>query len=238
VLSYLEKPVYFKLAKDLQEEIARFSIQGYAETHFMAKKRWSLMGRKTIKNSDRHIVYTTKISTPLTIMATEVTKQALSLFQSIFKYMDRGSEDDIGRGREFLALVRDQDQLRYARRTENDMMSELYCQLIQQTTDNPHPSSLERGWELLCLLILSGLLPSTSLMNILIGHANLVRFESSATGAFALLLHSALCCHVAAMRDTGSHDASVMTHFPPLSDVSYEDHVVPLRNGYMAEKVR
>ena len=225
---------YFKISDDLKSEIAKFSIQGYAEEHFKTKMKWGVFGRKTVKACERNLGFHAKLSHALTVLDKDLTKNALNLFHSIQKYMDKFAEGepDEKRGQNLLALVRSQDELRYSK---NGMMEELFCQLVQQTTNNPHPCSLERGWELLAVLVLCGLVPQTDLMIVIIGHANACRYTPSATGAFALIVHTALVCHVKALKETGSLDSTVK--FPPICDLDYEKHIVPLRSGFIAEKV-
>jgi hypothetical protein len=223
------------MSDELKEEISRFSIRGYAEEHFKTQKKWGIFGRKAVKTSEIKMGYATKLAKPLTVLSKGLYKNALAMFQSIVTYMDKSSGGDASRGVQLFTLIRTYDQLRYSK---NGLVEELYCQLIQQTTDNPSPPSLERGWEVMATFVYSGLLPQQKLLNVIIGHANSFRYAPSATGAFALFVHSVLCLRVRALREGGgAPDTHTPAQFSPLSDMSYEADVVPLRAGFIAEKV-
>ena len=222
----------FRMSDELKEEISRFSIRGYAAEHFSKKKKkWGVFRRKTVKNSERKMGYTTKLSQPLTVISKELHKSALLMFQNIYKYMDKNDREK-DRGEHFFALISNYESLRPC---QNGLLEELYCQLIQQTTDNPNAMSLERGWEVLAVLTLSGLYPQDELVHVLIGHADTYRFCPSATGAFAIATHSAVCLHVKALRN--DNQAKAYIQLPILSDVNYEKDVVPLRSMHITHKV-
>ena len=221
------------MSDELKNEIAKFSIRGYAENHFKTKKKWGFFGRTAIKTSERKMGYATKLAMPLTVLSKPLYTNALTMFQSIVQYMDKGSENIAARGVQLLTLIRNYDQLRYS---NNGLIEELYCQLIQQTTENPLPVSVERGWEVIALFVLLGLLPQADLLNVIIGHADLFRFATNATGAFALIVHSVLCCHVKALTETGAIDSSIQ--FIPLSDISYEEDILSLHSMFISQKVK
>ncbi len=195
-------------------------------------KKWSLFGSKTVKPTDRNIVYAAKLAHPLTILSSAESEVALTMFKNISKYTDRGSENKLSRAGEFLTLLR--DQLRHVVGS-TALVGELYCQLIRQSTGNPNANSLERVWEVFAVLILSGVLPDASLMNVIIGHADHTRYLSTSTGAFALLVHSALYCHVKSLKETGALDTGL--RFPHISEVNYELDVIPLHFCFIPEKV-
>lgn len=219
------------MSEDLKEEIERFSMREYAAEHFKTRKKWGIFGRRAVKISEIKMGFALKLSKPLTVISKHLYKDALSMFQSIYQYMEKPFGSEAARGAALLTLIRTYDQLRYSK---NGLVEELFCQLIQQTTDNPQPSSVERGWEVMAVFVLSGLLPQVELMNVCIGHAESFRFTSSATGAFAVIVHSALCGHVQALKDPG---VTFSARFPPLSDLSYEKDIIPLRTEYIAEKM-
>lgn len=211
------------LPHELQEDIMNFSITGYATDHFKKQKKWGLFGRKYIKPSQIVISYTKKYTTSLTILSPANEKRALMIYGHISSYME--SEMSIS-DRKFADLT-----MEIYRCSEAGMIDEVYCILIKQTTDNPNPQSLERGWELLCAMSMF-CLPSDVLMRVVAGHSTNMRFMPNATGALAMAVHSILCDHLKHIQ-LGTTQPRLLR----VDELSFEEHIAPLKNFWLPEKV-
>lgn len=215
------------LPPELKEEIVHFSISGYATEHFKKQQVWGMFGRKHIKPSEIVISYNRKYTSALTHLNDADEKIALKIYQKIVTYMETevGTIEQQDRRLREVMVILNKNPL-------HNILDEVFCQLIKQTTDNPSISSLERGWELIYAICLC-VTPSNALMRVLVGHANPLRSLSSPLGGLTLAVHSTLCHHLKSHK-LHENDPITLLGF---SEISYGDHIESARTFYIPTTV-
>ena len=68
-----------------------------------------------------------------------------------------------------------------------ELIAEVYCQLVRQTSGNPNPLSERRGWQLLAACA-AQYLPGEALCECVCCHANRNRFRGDAIGGLAFFV--------------------------------------------------
>lgn len=215
------------LPPELKDEIVHFSITGYATEHFRKQQVWGMFGRKHIKPSEIVISYNRKYTSALTHLNDADEKTALKIYQKIVQYMETEvgtTEQQDRRLREVMVILN--------KSSTNNMLDEVFCQLIKQTTENPNLSSLERGWELIYAVTLC-VTPSNALMRVLVGHADPLRSLSTPLGGLALAVHSTLCHH---LKSHKLHEVDPISLLG-FSEVSYAEHIESARYFYIPTTV-
>jgi hypothetical protein len=136
----------------------------YAEMHFLVDRKGIFSSRTTIEK----LMSWKKdlIKHPLTIIGgdiqAELSKDCVQIFKNITGYMgDRSSrKTPTDHALKIILLGLSSPQC---------IRDEIFCQVCKQTTHNPNPVSLEKGWYLF-LILLTSYAPSANLIDFLSSH--------------------------------------------------------------------
>jgi hypothetical protein len=120
---------------------------------------------------------------PLTKMSTPALEKAAgSLFKAVCDCM---GED--GKGGVHPELRTSRSLVVSMAGEHPELIAEVYCQLVRQTSGNPNPLSERRGWQLLAACA-AQYLPGEALCECVCCHANRNRFRGDAIGGLAFFV--------------------------------------------------
>lgn len=130
------------LPEGLQQEINRFAIDGFAQKFFATHKKGLFRRRVPMEEMLRWTK--DSIPQPLIMMNRDFHRDSLRCFRLIQMIMgDRAKCKN---------EVEDIQSILSCGITVGQMRDEIYVQLCKQLHNNPNPSSIHKGWELLCIV--------------------------------------------------------------------------------------
>eukprot|EP01130_Rhizamoeba_saxonica_P014414 TRINITY_DN6296_c0_g1_i1.p1 TRINITY_DN6296_c0_g1~~TRINITY_DN6296_c0_g1_i1.p1 ORF type:complete len:386 (-),score=57.01 TRINITY_DN6296_c0_g1_i1:45-1202(-) len=131
------------LPRDIADDIEKFQMIGYAEEYFKTHRRGIFKRRIQLEKLIQY--HPDPLQTSLLQLSDEEqTIEAVKIYKVILKFIGKGPtektllkmSDSIGKA-VIVAQLRD----------------EIYCQVIKQTTGNPHVNKRENGWRIFCMLL-------------------------------------------------------------------------------------
>ncbi|CDS12396.1 hypothetical protein LRAMOSA04590 [Lichtheimia ramosa] len=133
------------LPTNLQQEITQFAIDGFAKKYFATHKRGLIFRRQVPMNE---MLQWTRdgIKQPLMMLNRDLHKDALKCFKTIQTIMG-----DRPRHRQSSEI----DEYQYILScgiSKGQMRDEIYVQLCKQLHKNPTIKSIQKGWEILCVV--------------------------------------------------------------------------------------
>lgn len=111
-------------------------------------------------------------------------------------------------------------------RTDRFVIDEVFCQIIKECTNNPSPTSTERGWALLyaCLLCFS---PSRELGKYLYQQSWPLRQSRDAIGGFAICVNKIILQQL--------QSCPTLPGKIPVTELSIKTHIDPVRRYHIPE---
>lgn len=133
------------LPSDLQSDINRFQINGFAKKFFSTHKKG--LFRKKVP-LEKLLVWTSEsLSQPLMVLDKSLHKDALKCFKGVQRAMgDRPPVKSTSDPSEIQWIVE-------RGIAHGGLRDEIYVQVCRQLTDNPKPESVKKGWQILSVIV-------------------------------------------------------------------------------------
>lgn len=133
------------LPSDLQSDINRFQINGFAKKFFSTHKKG--LFRKKVP-LEKLLVWTSEsLSQPLMVLDKSLHKDALKCFKGIQRAMlDRPPVKNTSDAAEIQWIIE-------RGIAQGGLRDEIYVQICRQLTDNPRPESVKKGWQILSVIV-------------------------------------------------------------------------------------
>lgn len=218
-----------QLPNDLKADIERFSVQGFADSHFNTHKRWTLFrGRKKLSAEELLSFSKNPIKQSLTRLSKKSESFAIKLFPNIVGFVENDKKK-WGQAVEYREafshlLISIMEQVQ----TDSFFTDEAFCQVIKMCINNPTQASTERAWALLYACTLC-FLPSSDLAKYLYKQSRLVRRSPNCVGGFAICVNRLVMLQL--QRSELLPDKIAANEF----DVSM--HIDPVMRYYIPQKV-
>lgn len=159
------------LPHDLAMDIQQFSESDYAKKYFSTHRRGFLF-RRTIPVAQMMTWQKTPLSSSLLALDRSLHKQAVRTFKIVQYIMgDREKDRHIGNrtdafsqtnasstslaSTQSTSVLEEERWLLGEGVTHPELRDEIYCQVLKQLTGNPNPESAFRGWQLICVLLIT-----------------------------------------------------------------------------------
>ncbi|PVG01234.1 hypothetical protein CPB86DRAFT_773358 [Serendipita vermifera] len=167
------------LPKSLAQEIQKFQVADFAKRYFTTH-RTGLLFRRRIPVEQLMVWQKAPLTSPLLVLNRSLHKDAVKIFKIIQRIMgDRQSDRPSGSlrmhsdggytsgresGRESehsharssgASILEEERWLLSEGLLHGELRDEIYCQLVKQLSGNPSAESIFRGWQLLCVLVVT-----------------------------------------------------------------------------------
>ncbi|CAB4376882.1 unnamed protein product [Rhizophagus irregularis] len=134
------------LPPELQEDISKFRIDGFARKYFTTHKKGIF--RRKVPVEKMLLFQKDLISQPLMTLNTNIQKDAIKCFKVIQRIMGDRSKGRNGP----INVLEDIQWLLDRGISHGELRDEIYVQICKQLNENPHSESIRKGWELLCVI--------------------------------------------------------------------------------------
>lgn len=166
---------YPMLPQDLQTDIQQFSQSDYAKQYFSTHRSGFIFKRR-VPVEQLMTWQKSPLTSPLLILNRSLSKDAVRIFKVIQRIMgDRERERPIGvrlqQDTKVMAahlnmsstsltpslsgILEEERWLIGEGLAHGELRDEIYCQVMKQLTGNPNPECVFRGWQFLCVLLIS-----------------------------------------------------------------------------------
>ncbi|KAF8909878.1 Rho GTPase activation protein [Mucidula mucida] len=164
---------YPVLPHDLASDILHFSESNYAKQYF-STHRVGFLFRRRVPVAQMMSWQKTPLTTPLLALSRDLNKHAVKVFKVIQYIMgDReringklpsehlSQPASLNSSTASLSSSTSSNMLEQERwllgegLTHGEMRDEIYCQVMKQLTTNPNTESIFKGWQLLCVLLIT-----------------------------------------------------------------------------------
>jgi len=161
----------------------RESISQYAADHFASHKRWATYRNVAMTPKEMVSWSTIPLKTPLNPMSSVAKeKVAIEIFRAVCAAMGEDGHNGVVRNPTISPTI-----VVNMAGDDEELIDEIYCQLMKQTTSNPNPASDRRGWQILAACA-AAYLPNSELCECVCKHANRKRFQSDAVGGLSFFV--------------------------------------------------
>ncbi|GBC02411.1 hypothetical protein RclHR1_04600011 [Rhizophagus clarus] len=134
------------LPPELQQDISKFRIDGFARKYFTTHKKGIF--RRKVPLEKMLLFQKDLINQPLMTLNSYIQKDAIRCFKVIQRVMG-----DRSKGRSSSNSVLEDIQWLLDRGiTYGELRDEIYVQICKQLNNNPNSESVRKGWELLCVI--------------------------------------------------------------------------------------
>ncbi|KZV71130.1 Rho GTPase activation protein [Peniophora sp. CONT] len=154
------------LPENLSMDIRQFATSDFAKQYF-ATHRTGIIFKRTVPMSEMMAWQRQPLSSPLLNIPRQLHKDAVKIFRVIQRLMgdERGgrpvarmadpSAQGGGREASVLSLWEEERWLLQMGLSHGELRDEIYCQVTKQLISNPSPESVFKGWQLLCILVIT-----------------------------------------------------------------------------------
>ncbi|KIM79002.1 hypothetical protein PILCRDRAFT_573568 [Piloderma croceum F 1598] len=153
------------LPHDLASDIQLFSESQYARQYF-STHRTGFIFKRTVPVAQMMTWQKAPLSSPLLTMNRPLKGESVKIFKVIQRIMGDRERDGKSSGGavhngSVHSLVSNNGLLEEERwllgegLTHGELRDEIYCQLMKQLSGNPHPESVFKGWQMLCVLLVT-----------------------------------------------------------------------------------
>lgn len=133
------------LPPELQNDISQFQIDGFAKKYFSTHKHGIFRRKVPMEKLLNWSKESLKL--PLIVLNKPVHKDALKCFKTLQKVMGDRSRTKAESEIEDVQWILNKGIL------HGELRDEIYVQLCKQLTQNPSSSSVNKGWELMCVIL-------------------------------------------------------------------------------------
>ncbi|CAL1708316.1 unnamed protein product [Somion occarium] len=159
----LSTGAYPVLPEDLASDILQFSESQFAKQYF-STHRTGFIFRRRVPVSQMMTWQKGPLSSPLLQVNKDLNKEATKTFRAIQRIMgdrerDRipqsGSTTSLLSGTIPASILEEERWLLNQGLAHGELRDEIYCQVMKQLNGNPTTESVFRGWQLLCVLLVT-----------------------------------------------------------------------------------
>ncbi|OBZ66582.1 Rho GTPase-activating protein 39 [Grifola frondosa] len=149
---------YPVLPQDLAEDIQQFAESEFARQYF-STHRTGFFFKRTVPVAQIMTWQKTPLTTPLLMVNRSLQKDALKVFKVIQRIM--GELNPLNSSTSSLhvgpvgAILEEERWLLGLGLTHGELRDEIYCQVMKQLNGNPNPESMFKGWQLMCVLLVT-----------------------------------------------------------------------------------
>ncbi|RIA84346.1 hypothetical protein C1645_808810 [Glomus cerebriforme] len=134
------------LPPELQQEINKFRIDGFARKYFTTHKRGIF--RRKVPLEKMLLFQKDSINQPLMVLNTNIQKDAIRCFKVVQRIMGDRSKGRYGPTN----VLEDTQWLLDRGILHGELRDEIYVQICKQLNENPNGDSIRKGWELLSVI--------------------------------------------------------------------------------------
>ncbi|KZT18067.1 RhoGAP-domain-containing protein [Neolentinus lepideus HHB14362 ss-1] len=164
---------YPLLPHDLASDIQQFIESEFAKQYFSTHRTGFIFKRK-VPVAQMMAWQKAPLTSPLLVLNRDLHKDAVKIFKVIERIMgDRDRDRPVGvrqaeqysstvssingqmSERERGGLLEEERWLLGEGLTHGELRDEIYCQVMKQLNKNPNPESVFKGWQLLCVLLIT-----------------------------------------------------------------------------------
>ncbi|VDB91641.1 unnamed protein product [Peniophora sp. CBMAI 1063] len=154
------------LPENLSMDIHQFATSDFAKQYF-ATHRTGIIFKRTVPMEEMMAWQRAPLASPLLNIPRPLHRDAVKIFRVILRLMgdERGGRpvarmpdptvSKTGRDLNELALFEEERWLLQMGLSHGELRDEIYCQVTKQLISNPSPESVFKGWQLLCILVIT-----------------------------------------------------------------------------------